>query len=355
MSVTMSRSNGALRHTGCRCQESTGWLHTVSLVVTLALSILVAPHATDAQQAKKVPRIGVLVLGSPPSAPDWKQHSPFLQELRDRGWIEGQTIALEYRWAAGHVDRLPALAAELVRLQVDLIVAGTGPAIRAAKDATASIPIVMTAVPDPVRAGFVASLARPGGNLTGISNIQMELADKHLELLRTLLPTLSRVAFLGYSGGGVPPGGFIKGTQDAAERLGMQVQLVVIGSVEEMESAFVALSRERAEALMVQPLFMGLGQGQRIADLAVQHRLPTISAGGSFADVGGLLFYGPDFLASSRRAAVFVDKILKGAKPGDLPVEQPMKFELVINLKTAKALDLTIPPVLLFQADKVLQ
>ena len=152
-----------------------------------------------------------------------------------------------------------------------------------------------------------------------------------------------------------PPQEFIKDTQDAAERLGMQLQTVVIGSVEEIESAFAALSRERAEALIVQPLFMGLGQGQRIADLAVKHRLPTISSGSPFADVGGLLFYGSDSLVSSQRAAVFVDKILKGAKPGDLPVEQPMKFELVINLKTAKALDLPIPPILLFQADKVLQ
>ena len=168
------------------------------------------------------------------------------------------------------------------------------------------------------------------------------------------------MTFLGYSGAGVPrpfivKNPFIEDAQDAAERLGIQLQPVVIGSVEEMESAFAAMSREGAEALMVQPLFTTLGQGQRIADLAMKHRLPTISAGGSFVDVGGLLFYGPDFLASYRRVAHYVDRILKGAKPADLPVEQPMKFELIINLKTAKALDLTIPPTLLFQADKVIK
>jgi putative tryptophan/tyrosine transport system substrate-binding protein len=324
------------------------------LLVTLALGLLGAPLAAEAQPAKKVPKVGVLDLVSPPASPDWKQRSPFLQELRDLGWIEGQTIAIEYRWAAGHADHLPALAAELVRLPVDVIVARGSPAVRAAQDATVSIPIVMLSAADPVRWGVVANLAQPGGNLTGVSNVQPELAGKLLEFLRTLLPTLSRVAFLGYSGGEVPRV-FIEDTQDAAKRLGMQVQLVVIGSVEEMESAFAALSSERAEALMVQPMFILLGQGQKIADLAVKHRLPAVSAGGSFAEAGGLLFYGPDFLALSRRAAVFVDKILKGAKPGDLPVEQPMNFRLVLNLKTAEALGLTIPPTLLFQADKVIR
>ncbi len=340
------------------------WLSTIGLLVTFGISLLWTPLVATAQQPGKVYRIGFLSASSPPipSVPR-PLLDAFWQQLRDLGWIEGQTIAIEYRWAAGHVDRLPALAAELVRLQVDLIVASGGsPAIQAAKDATASIPIVMTGHADPVRLGLVASLARPGGggNLTGVSNTQLELADKHLELLRTLLPTLSRVAFLGYSGAGVPrpfiaKNPFIEDAQDAAERLGIQLQPVVIGSVEEMESAFAAMSREGAEALMVQPLFTTLGQGQRIADLAMKHRLPTISAGGSFVDVGGLLFYGPDFLASYRRVAHYVDRILKGAKPADLPVEQPMKFELIINLKTAKALDLTIPPTLLFQADKVIK
>ena len=327
------------------------WYSTAGCIVMLTLSLLMAPLAARAQSPAKMPRIGCLSLGSGPG----QVLEAFQQGLRDLGWIEGQTIAIEYRWAAGHVDCLPALAAELVRLRVDLIVAAASPAIQAAKDATTSIPIVMLGAADPVASRFVASLARPGGNITGISNIQPELAGKQLEFLRTLLPTLSRVAFLGYSGDGVHRM-FIKDTQDAAERLGMQVQLVLIGSVEELDSAFAAMRSERAEALLVQPLLIGaLQQGQRIADLAVQHHLPTIASGFQFAEQGGLLYFGPDILTFYRHSAVFVDKILKGAKPGDLPVEQPTKFELVINLKTAKALGLTIPPWLLHRADQVIE
>ena len=328
------------------------WYSTAGCIVMLTLSLLMAPLAARAQSPAKMPRIGWLG----PNTPE-PRLEVFKQGLRDLGWIEGQTIAFEYRWTTGQVDRLPALAAELVRLQVDLIVAVSTPAVRAAKDATTSIPIVIAAAVDPVRLGFVASLARPGGNITGTSHSQPELVGKQLEFLRTLLPTLSRVAFLTYSSGGAGPRPFTEVTQDAAKRLGMQLQLVVIGSVEEMESAFAAMSSERAEALVIQPLLIGapFQQGQKIADLAVKHRLPTISSQDGFAEVGGLLSYGPDSLALMRSATVFVDKILKGAKPGDLPVEQAMKFELVINLKTAKALDLTIPPILLFQADKVIQ
>jgi putative ABC transport system substrate-binding protein len=330
------------------------WYSTAGCIVMLTLSLLMAPLAARAQSPAKLPRIGWL--GPHPPEP---RLEVFKQGLRDLGWIEGQTIAFEYRWTTGHVDRLPALAAELVRLQVDLIVAVSTPAVRAAKDATTSIPIVIGAAVDPVRLGIVASLARPGGNITGTSHSQPELVGKQLEFLRTLLPTLSRVAYLRYSGGvaGRPGGVFTEATQDAAKRLGIQVQVVEIGSVDEMDSAFAAMSSERAEALVIQPLLIGapLHQGQRIADLAVKHRLPTISSDSGFAEGGGLLSYGPDNLALVRSAAVFVDKILKGAKPGDLPVEQAMKFELVINLKTAKALALTILPILLFQADKVIQ
>ena len=331
------------------------WYSTAGCIVMLTLSLLMAPLVAPAQQAAKIARIGLLSLASPADVV-YQDYQTFRQGLTDLGWIEGKNIRIEYRYAEGRTERLPDLAAELVRLQVDLIVAVSTPAVRAAKDATTSIPIVIAAAVDPVRLGFVASLARPGGNITGISHSQPELVGKQLEFLRTLLPTLSRVAFLTYSSGGAGPRPFTEVTQDAAKRLGMQLQLVVIGSVEEMESAFAALSSERAEALVIQPLLIGgLEQGQRIADLAVKHRLPTISSQDGFAEVGGLLSYGPDPLALLRSAAVFVDKILKGAKPGDLPVEQAMKFELVINLKTAKALDLTIPPILLFQADKVIQ
>jgi len=326
------------------------WRNMVGLIVLLTLGVLMAPRATHAQPSAKMPRIGYLALRALAA-----EDEAFKQGLRDLGWIEGKNIAIEYRWAAGQVERLPALAAELVRLQVDLIVVRSTAVVQAAKDATPSIPIVMVLAADPVRTGLVASLARPGGNITGMSGISPELAGKRLELLRDLLPTLSRVAFLAYEG---DPAHrlFLQEAQDAAARLGMQMQPVVISSVEEMDSAFAAMRSERAEALMVQPVFTGvLGQTQRIADLAVTHRLPTVSALREFAEAGGLLCYGVDVLPMYRRAAVFVDKILKGAKPGDLPVEQPMAFTLIINLKTAKALGLTIPPALLFQADKVIK
>jgi putative ABC transport system substrate-binding protein len=318
--------------------------------VTLTLGMLMVPLAAHAQPAR-LPRLGCLALRAGPAPED----AVFTQGLRDLGWIEGQNLAIEYRWAAGQVDRLPALAEELVRLQVDCIVAWATPVVQAAKDATQTIPIVMTWVADPLGSGFVASLARPGGNITGMSLMMPELAVKRLELLRELLPSLSRVAFLAY-GGDPAHRLFVKEAQDAAERLGLQLQPVVLGSLEELESAFAAMHSERVEVLIVQPIFMSaLGQGQRVADLAATHRLPTISDGNQFTEVGGLMFYGPDRLAVLRRSATFVDKILKGAKPGDLPVEQPIKFQLIINLKTAKALGLTIPPTLLFQADEVIQ
>ena len=312
--------------------------------------VMAWPLATYAQQPK-MPRIGYLTLRAGPTAED----EAFKQGLRDLGWVEGQNIAIEYRWAAGQVERLPALAAELVRLQVDCITATATPAVQAAKDATQSIPIVMTSVTDPVRTGLVASLARPGGNITGMAGLSTELAGKHLERLRDLLPTLSRVAFLAYEG---DPAHrlFLQEAQAAATRLGIQVQPLVVGRIEEMERAFVAMYNEQAEALMVQPLFVGaLGQGQRIADLAVQHRMPTISTHPRFAGAGGLMSYGADLLASFRGSAVFVDKILKGSKPGDLPVQQPTKFKFSINLKTASALGLDVPPMLLATADEVIE
>jgi ABC-type uncharacterized transport system substrate-binding protein len=327
------------------------WFSAVRCLVTLTLSLLAAPLAAHAQPPAKVPQIGYLALRAVPAAEDEVSK----QGLRDLGWIEGQNLAIEYRWAAGQVDRLPALAEELVRLKVDLIVAWATPAVQAAKDATQTIPIVMTWVADPIRSGFVASLARPGGNITGTSNIQPELVGKKLELFRALLPSLSRVAFLAHGGDPVHRL-FLQNAQDAAARFGIQLQPVVIYSLEELDSAFAAMRRERAEPLIVQPLFMVvLGQGPRIAGLAVQHYLPTVSDGNQFTEAGGLLFYGPDRPVLLRRSVVFVDKILKGAKPADLPVEQPIQFKLIINLKTAQALGLTIPPPLLFQADEVIQ
>jgi ABC-type uncharacterized transport system substrate-binding protein len=317
-------------------------LSLLGLVVTWPLVVY-------AQQPAKVPRLGYLALRPGPTADD----DAFKQGLRELGWIEGQNIAIEHRWAAGQTDRLATLAAELVRLQVDCIaVAGGTPVAQAAKAATQSIPIVMISAADPVRTGLVASLARPGGNLTGMASIDPELAGKHLELLRDLRPRFARVAFLAY---GSDPAHqlFVEEAQHAAARLGMSLQPLVLGSVDEMDSAFAAMRSEQVEALLVQPLFVvALGQGQRIADLAVQHRLLTISTQPRFAELGGLMSYGVYPLVLPRRAATFVDKILKGAKPSDLPVEQPTKFKLVLNLKTAKALGLDVPPLLLATADE---
>jgi putative ABC transport system substrate-binding protein len=330
-------------------KEMTMRLKIIWHVVMLVLALLAEPLAATAQAPGKIPRIGYLAL-----RPLVAEDAAFTQGLRELGWIEGQTIAIEYRQADGQVERLSALAAELVRLQVDCLVVRSTPVVQAARDATQSIPIVMVLAADPVRTGLVASLAQPRGNITGMSVIDPELAGKRLEQLRDLLPILSRVAFLAY-GGDPAHRLFLQEAQDAAARLGIQVQPVVLGHVEELESAFVAMRSEQAEALMVQPVFISvLGQTQRIADLAVRHRLPT-SGPCELVEAGGLLCYGVDALPMYRRAAVFVDKILKGARPGDLPVEQPMTFKLVLNLKTARALDLIIPLTLLFQADKVIQ
>jgi len=320
----------------------------ICLLTTVLLSTV---SLAEAQQPKKVPRIGFLGLPSGPGPGE----EAFLQGLRDLGYIEGQNITIEYRWAAGKVDRLPALAEELVRLKVDIIVGRATPVIQALKNATTTIPVVMMGAADPVRTGFVASLARPGGNITGMSNIMPELAGKRLELLREVLPKLSRVAFLAH-GGDPAHKLFVKDAEEAAERFGMKFQPLVIGTPEEIEGAFSATIRERAGALIVQPLFINnLGQGPRIAELAAKSRLPTISDPRAFAEAGGLMSYGPDSLVLFRRAATYVDKILKGRKPADLPVEQPMKFEFIINLKAAKQIGLTIPPNVLVRADIVIK
>jgi len=313
------------------------------------LLALCAPAA--AQQPKKVPQIGFLTLIPSPDPLE----EAFLLGLRELGYKEGQNITIEYRRAAGKVGRLPELAEELVRLKVDLIVVRSTPVAQAAKNATTTIPIVMGGVADPVRSGFVASLAHPGGNITGMSNMMPELAGKRLDLLKEIRPKLSHVAFLAYRGDPLHKL-FVKDAQDAAERLSIQMNPVIIGKVEEIEAAFSTMNRERAEALIVQPLFISnLGQGRRIAQLAVKNNLPTVSDGIPFAEEGGLMFYGPDQKPMFRRAAHYVDKILKGAKPADLPVEQPTKFELVINLKTAKQIGVMFPQSVLYQADKVIK
>ena len=324
-----------------------------SKVIGFALCavILALCRPVEAQVANKIPRIGYLTLQSKTNASE----EAFVQGLRDLGYVDGQTITIEWRRAAEKVERLPALAEELVRLKPALIAARATPPTQAAKNATTTIPIVMLGVADAVGTGFVASLARPGGNITGTTNIMPELAGKRLELLREVLPKLSRVAFLAY---GPDPAHklFVREAQQAAERSAMKFQPLVLTTPDEIENAFSTMTRERIEALLIQPLFISaLGQSARIAQLAIKNRLPTMSDGGGFPDAGGLMLYGPNQADSMRRGATYVDRILKGAKPADLPVQQPTQFELVINLKTAKQIGVTIPQRVLTRADRVIK
>jgi putative ABC transport system substrate-binding protein len=316
----------------------------------LVAVLLVLGITTEAQQLKTIPRIGYLTILAGPSDRD----GAFRQGLKDLGYVEGKNIIVEYRYANG-TDRLAEMAAELVRLKLDVFVAEATPAVQAMKNATATAPIVMAAVADPVGSGLVASLAHPGGNITGLSLILPELGGKRLELLREVLPRVTRIAFLAH-GGNPAHKLFLKEAQDAAVGFGMQIQPLVIGGPEEFDGAFSTMIKERAGALVVQPFFVIVPeQRRRITDLATKNRLPAVSDFMEFADAGGLMSYGPNALEPIRRSAVFIDKILKGAKPADLPVEQPKKFELVINLKVAKQIGLTIPPNVLARADKVIK
>ena len=318
------------------------------ILTSLPILILASVQISDAQQTKKA-TIGILTLAS-----DDPLAKVVREGLRDLGYVEGQNIVFEHRYVDGKVERLPDFAAELVRMKVDVIVARSTPVVQAVQKLTTTIPVVIS-VPDSVGSGFVDSLARPGGNITGTSSIMPELAGKRLELLREIFPKLSRVAFLAHGGDPSHPR-FIKELQDAAESVPLQVQPVVVKGPEEFESAFDSMVRQRAGAVIVQPLFAGvLGVAGPIAELAMKSRLPTISDGLRFADAGGLIYYGPDQLALWRRIPIYVDKILKGAKPGELPVVQPSKFELMINLKTAKQIRVTIPPNVLARADKVIR
>ena len=274
--------------------------------------------------------------------------------LRELGYLEGQNIAFELRFADGKTDRLPGLAAELVVLKVDVIVTSGTPASLAAKQATRTIPIVMAQLADPVGAGLVASLGRPGGNVTGLTTQDADLSGKRLEMLLQVVPKVSRFAVLIDE---TSPGSMLiaRGTQIAAQSLGVQLQSLGVRGPEELDGAFSAMKEGRAGALIVESSSLLFTSRTRLADLALKNRLPTMFAQKEYAEAGGLMAYSADFSDLFRRSATFVDKILKGAKPADLPVEQPTKFELVINLKTAKALGLTIPPSLLGRADEVIQ
>jgi len=319
-----------------------------------AVPSMLLPLAARAQQTRKVPRIGMLIPG--PSELFASLVASFHQALHELGYTEGQNIAIERRYAEWKLDRLPDLAAELVRLKVDVIVASSTPSARAAKRATSTIPIVVTAMADPVGDELVASLARPGGNVTGTTFLGPELIGKRLGLLKETVPALSRVAALWHPGayGEHTMGVVLKETEVAARALGVQLQLVPALGPSDFDSAFSAMTRERAGAVIVLPSPMLFGEHRRIVDLAARSRLPAMYQAREFVDAGGLMSYGANLPDLFRRAATYVDKILKGAKPTDLPVEQPTKFELVINLKAAKALGLEISPSMLLLADELI-
>ena len=312
--------------------------------------LLAAPLPAGAQPAAKIARIGLLRTGAPPDP----ALDSFKEGLRELGYVEGENVVLDVRFAAGRLDRLPSLAAELVRRDVDIIVTGGEAAIQAAKAATRTIPIVMGASNDPVGAGLVESLARPGGNITGSTILAPELSRKRLGLLREMGLGIVRVAVLSDP---TSPGTArdLEETQTAARALGVRLQVWTVRAPRDLDEAFARMRKERAEALVIlaDPVFTALRA--RIVKLAAAARLPSIYYWKEFVDAGGLMSYGPSLQVLYRRAATYVDKILKGAKPGDLPIEQPSKFELVINLETAKALGLTIPPSLLQPADQVIE
>jgi putative ABC transport system substrate-binding protein len=325
-----------------------------ALIGTLAGALLAAPLVAEAQQAGKVYRIGYLTGGSPPTPETAPILDAFLRGLRDLGWIEGQNIVIEYRFGEGRAEWYAPMARELAALNVDVIVAVATPAAQAARQATSTIPIVMLAVGDPVGTGLIASLARPGGNVTGIATQDIpELNAKRLELLKQAVPGLSRAGLL--VNATLPHAALItKDFLSAAQALHVQARPVEVRSADDFRSAFEALSRDRSEGLVVHSDPLVFTNRRQVIELAAANRLPVMYGNRIEAQGGGLISYGVDIADLFRRGAAFVNKILKGAKPADLPVEQPTKFELVINLKTAKVLGLTIPPSLLGRADEVI-
>jgi putative tryptophan/tyrosine transport system substrate-binding protein len=321
----------------------------LSFIVALLFALGVS---AEAQTTAKMPRIARLSPSS--AAADAPVLEAFRQGLRDHGWIEGQNIVMEYRFSDGKPDRLPQLAAELVRLKVDVILTGATVGALAAKQATNTIPIVVVTTGDPVASGLVSSLARPGGNLTGLTALGQELSGKRLQLLKEAVPGINRVAVL--SNPTNPDSRFsVKDVETAAQTVGVQLQVHEVGDPNGFDGAFHAINQARADGLMVLTDAMFLTYRKRVVELSAKSRLPTMYPISEFTNAGGLMFYGASFPAMYRRAAVYVDKILKGAKPADLPVEQPTKFDFVINLKAAKQIGLTIPQWVLMRADKVIK
>ncbi|HEU4341909.1 MAG TPA: ABC transporter substrate-binding protein [Candidatus Binatia bacterium] len=309
-------------------------------------------HFASARQPKKIPRIGFL--GNSTATLEANLIGPFREGLRDLGYVEGKNIVIEWRWAEGKYERFPTLIAELIALNVDVMVTAGTPASLAVKKATTSIPLVMIAVGDPVATGLVTSLAHPGGNITGLTSIAAEIEGKRLELLREVVPKISHIAVLWNA---ASPVQVIqeRETRAAAQGLGMKMLSLGVRTREEIEDAFATIVRERPRALFVLADRLFLHHRQRIMDFAAKHRLPGVHAYVELVEAGGLMSYGPSYAGMHRRAAYFVDKIIKGAKPADLPVERPAKFELVINLTAAKQIGVTIPPSMLYRADRVIK
>ena len=322
------------------------------LIVAAAWPALAWAGAVRAQAPEKIRRIGLLSAFSPSDAAPW--HEAFRLGLRDLGWVEGKNISIEYRYSEGKSDRLPELAADLVRLKVDVIVASVDVDALAAQKATRAIPIVMAAAGAPVASGLVESLARPGGNVTGLSQMTVELGGKRLELLKEMVPKLSRVAVLWEPQIAISTLAW-KEIQLPARQLGIELHSLEVRSTNDFDKAFEDAIRVRAGALAIMPGPVFTANLKRIAALAAKSRLPSIYNVGDFAGAGGLMTYGPYRTDLFRRAAAYVDKIFKGAKPGDLPIEQPVKFELVLNQKTAKAIRIKFPPSILLQADRVIE
>jgi putative ABC transport system substrate-binding protein len=323
-------------------------------LLTSLAGALAVPLGAEGQQSGKYYRIGFLLPALPSDPRVQRFFETFRNALAELGYVEGRNIAIESRWAAGKYERLADLAAELVRLKMDVIVTAAVPAIRAVKEATKTIPIVMAAVVDPVATGLVDSLARPGGNITGLSFMTPELVGKQLEMLKELVPNASQVGVLWNPENlGNPPQ--LKAAERAARTFGIRLRALEARSPRDIDGAFTVMTRERASAVLILVDVMFINQRIQIANLAATRRLPAVYGLPEHVEAGGLLAYAPSFLSGYRRAAVYVDKILRGAKPNDLPIEQPTQFEVVINLKTAKALGLTIPPSLLARADQIIE
>ena len=313
--------------------------------------------ASAQQQPARIPRLGYLLTGSLESPDTQEFVEAFRQGLRQLGYMEGQNIVIEYREAHLHIERFSSLATELVGRNVDLIVASNTPAGLAAKQATTTIPIVVQVMADPVRDGLVATLARPGGNVTGLTFLGPELTTKRLQLLKDVLPAMSHVAVLWHPGayGEDTMREMLMATEAGARALNLQLQKIEVRGPEELDGAFSTMARGGTDAVLIFPSPMFYNERRRMSDLALRYRLPSIFLDREFAELGGLMAYGTSIRNLARQSATFVDKILKGARPNDLPIEQPTVFDLVINLKTAKALGLTIPPSLLARADEVIE